>query len=324
MKHQDDSFPETTVIRVIESDPEEPEPEEDSEPEDEEAYEEDGEAEEEYEEDGEDEAEKPARRHKKGRHLTKLARNLLKAVLVISIAVAGYSGYQIYIGLKEYRESEASYTTLAGSDVVEETTTGENQEGETLPYEKVNFTALSEINPDVAGWLSLSGTVINYPIVQGTDNEYYLEHLFTGEVNHPGCIFIDVGNAKDFSDKNTVLYAHHMRNGSMFAELEGYRSQEYYESHKELVLQTPSGTYLIQPFAGLLSTGSGDYVQFSFDSTEAFLAYVDSMRNNSTFTSDVTVEAGDRIVTMSTCRYDVEDGRYAVFGKLVPLESPSR
>jgi sortase B len=258
--------------------------------------------------------------HHQKRRLSKGGRTALRIILVASLATASYSGWQLYMGLKEYRESESAYEALADSNKTEvQEIAPVSEEGPAISYEKVDFAALAEINPDVAGWLSLEGTVINYPIVQGTDNDYYLEHLFTREVNHTGCIFIDFGNAKDFSDRNTILYAHHMRNGSMFAELEGYREQSYYESHRELVLQTPSGLYLIQPFAGILTDGYADYVQLHFEDDAEFLAYVDRMRSSSTFSSDVDVTASDRIVTMSTCRYDVENGRYAVFGKLIPL-----
>ncbi|MBQ9327308.1 MAG: class B sortase [Solobacterium sp.] len=264
--------------------------------------------------------EEPEVKKKPARRLNKFGRVFLQVVFVVSVATATYSGYQLYKGMKDYRESENAYAALADSTRSDKAEPVIPESSETpLSYEPANFTALSEINPDVAGWLSLADTVINYPVVRGSDNDYYLEHLFTGEVNHTGCIFIDYRNAKDFSDRNTVLYAHHMRNGSMFAELEGYRSQDYYESHPELILQTPDGLYLVQPFAGLLTSGDAGYIQLEFYSDEEFLGYVNEMRAQSTFQSNVEVTSEDRIITMSTCRYDVENGRYAVFAKLVPV-----
>ncbi|MBO7703700.1 MAG: class B sortase [Solobacterium sp.] len=305
-------FPETQVIRVQDG-------------KEEKYYDDDDEYEDEdYEEEDDDDEEEYVQRHhrpvRRKRRLSRGGRAILRIILAISIAVAGYSGFQLYMGLKEYRESENAYEALAGENASEGSETVATEEGQVLQYEKVNFEALAAINSDVAGWLSLEGTVINYPIVHGTDNEYYLEHLFNKETNHTGCIFIDADNAGDFSDKNTAMYAHHMRNGSMFAELENYREQSYYDSHKELVLQTPNGTYLIQPFAGILTDGYADYIRLSFGSTEEFLSFVDEVRSQSTFQSDVEVLMTDRIVTMSTCRYDVENGRYAVFGKLVPID----
>ncbi len=264
--------------------------------------------------------EQPDSGKKKKKRLTKLGRWFLRLVLVVSIAVAGYSGFQLYKGIKDYRDSENAYQNLARNTEGQTEETIVTDQGERHNFTKANFVALAEINPDVVGWLSLEDTVINYPIVQGSDNEYYLHHLFTKEYNNTGCIFMDVDNAKDFSDLNTVLYAHHMRNGSMFAELEGYRDQEYYDTHRELVLQTPSGNYLVEPFAGLLTDGYSDYIQIGFQDSDSFLSYVNQMRSQSTFQSDVTITAEDRILTMSTCRYDVENGRYAVFAKLTKLD----
>ena len=264
--------------------------------------------------------EQPDSGKKKKKRLTKLGRWFLRLVLVVSIAVAGYSGFQLYKGIKDYRDSENAYQNLAQNTEGQTEETIVTDQGERHNFTKANFEALAEINPDVVGWLSLEDTVINYPIVQGSDNEYYLHHLFTKEYNNTGCIFMDVDNAKDFSDLNTVLYAHHMRNGSMFAELEGYRDQEYYNTHKELVLQTPSGNYLVEPFAGLLTDGYSDYIQIGFQDSDSFLSYVNQMRSQSTFQSDVTITAEDRILTMSTCRYDVDNGRYAVFAKLTKLD----
>lgn len=264
--------------------------------------------------------EQPDSGKKKKKRLTKLGRWFLRLVLVVSIAVAGYSGFQLYKGIKDYRDSENAYQNLAQNTEGQTEETIVTDQGERHNFTKANFEALAEINPDVVGWLSLEDTVINYPIVQGSDNEYYLHHLFTKEYNNTGCIFMDVDNAKDFSDLNTVLYAHHMRNGSMFAELEGYRDQEYYDTHRELVLQTPSGNYLVEPFAGLLTDGYSDYIQIGFQDSDSFLSYVNQMRSQSTFQSDVTITAEDRILTMSTCRYDVDNGRYAVFAKLTKLD----
>ena len=254
------------------------------------------------------------------RKLSRFGRAVLYVILFSSVGMAAYSGFQLYKGLKDYRDSENAYQNLANTAGQNEEAVVTTDEGGSCSYSKVDFAALREINPDVVGWLSLEDTVINYPVVQGTDNEHYLHHLFTGEYNNTGCLFLDVDDAKDFTSRNSIIYAHHMRNGSMFAELEGYRKQEYYEAHKQLILQTPEGTYLAEPFAGLLTDGYSDYIQIEFADDDAFLSYVAQMREQSTFQSDVTVTAEDRILTMSTCRYDVENGRYAVFAKLTPME----
>lgn len=256
---------------------------------------------------------------KSGKKLTKAGRRFFQIILIAALCVAGYSGYQLFAGIKEYRDSQNAYAELAAA--VETVPEASAAAEDPLPDEvtRADFTKLAEINPDVAGWLTLPDSEIDYPIVQGTDNEYYLEHLFDGTVNHSGCIFIDYTNSPGFTDRNTVMYAHHMRNGSMFADVEKYREQDWYDGHKVLYLQTPDAICQLEPFAGILTDGAAGYVQISFESDEAFNAYVQDKIDQSTFTSAVTVSSEDQIVTLSTCRYDAYNGRYALFCKLTKI-----
>lgn len=251
--------------------------------------------------------------------LTKAGRRFFQVVLIAALCVAGYSGYQLFSGIKEYRDSQNAYAELASA--VEAVPEASSEAEDPLPsgVTRADFAKLSEINPDTAGWLTLPGSEIDYPVVQGTDNQYYLEHLFDGTVNHSGCIFIDYANSPGFKDRNTVMYAHHMRNGSMFADVEKYRDQAWYDSHPLLYLQTPDAIYQLEPFAGILTDGSAGYVQIRFESEEAFHAYVQDKIDQSTFTSEVTVSDSDQIVTLSTCRYDAYNGRYALFCKLTKI-----
>ena len=104
-------------------------------------------------------------KEKKKKKLSKTGVMIFRVILILSIATAAYSGFQLYKGLKDYRESENSYTALATETKAETESVVEEETGVTYEYDKANFTALAEINPDVAGWLSLKGTVINYPVV---------------------------------------------------------------------------------------------------------------------------------------------------------------
>ena len=248
-------------------------------------------------------------------------RVLLYVILFSALAAAAVAGYRLYRGMREGQQSRSAYEhvrTIASASPSEEPSGGREETGASA---EPDFNALAEVNPDIAGWLKLEGTVIDYPIVQGTDNEYYLNHLFTREENSAGCIFMDAENAADFSDRCTFLYGHNMRNGTMFAALEPYRNQSYYESHPVMELTLPDGTrQSVELFAGVLGTGDSGYVKTSFADGEEFLAYVQEMKAQSTFASSVSVGAEDRILGMSTCRYDTEDGRFALFGKLVPPE----
>lgn len=250
---------------------------------------------------------------KKKRKLTKFGRILSDILIVVCLGIAGFSGWNLYKELHEYKVSEQTYTEL-----LPKVTVKDEETQETTGYD---WDSLREMNADIAGWIKMDDSTIDYPFVKGQDNEYYLHHLFNGEYNNSGCVFIDVNNNSDFSDKNTVMYAHNMRNGTMFAAIEQFKNASYYDTHKEIHIYTPNQNYIVYPVAGMLSNGQDDYVRTSFSDDNDFMNYVSRFVQNSTFTSEVSIEATDKIVMLSTCNYDTYDGRYVLIGKLVPEET---
>jgi len=182
----------------------------------------------------------------------------------------------------------------------------------------VDFTSLERINPDVVGWLAAKGTEIDYPVVWGKDNDFYLHHLFTGESNKLGSIFMDYRNHSDFSDKNTIIYGHNMKDGSMFSSLTKYKDQWYYDSFPTMLLYTPVGKFTIELFAGIVVDGNYDSVQFDFKDDHDFQSYADSIKKKSTFESDTIINPDDKIITLITCSYEFSNARYALYGKLTP------
>lgn len=183
---------------------------------------------------------------------------------------------------------------------------------DTLPS-KMNFDKLREMNPDTVAWINMNDGTIDYPVVQGKDNKFYLNHLFSREYGKAGSIFMEVTNAADFSDKNTLLFGHHMNNGSMFANIENYRNQAYYELFPRMELYTPQGDNKVEWFAGY--PVSAARIPTAFDSSEAFLAHVEKARSRSDFqAAEVQVSAEDRLVTLVTCTYAWENARYILVG----------
>lgn len=247
---------------------------------------------------------------KKKRKLSKAGRIISDVLIVICLAVAGFSGYNLYKELKEYNVSKEAYDTLTPEVITVNEETNEKI---------IDHATLLSMNADYKGWVYLEDSSIDYPFVQTTDNEYYLRHLFNGEWNNSGCVFIDTNNNPDFSDRNTVLYAHNMKNGTMFADIEKYKDASYYDTHKVIHIYTESQNYDVYPIAGMLSDGQDAYVQITFNDDAEFMNYTSRFIENSTFTSEQTLEATDRIVMFSTCNYDVDDGRYVLIGKLVPV-----
>ncbi len=181
---------------------------------------------------------------------------------------------------------------------------------------EVDFSILEEKNTDVVGWILSLDSEINYPVVKGSDNSYYLTHLFTKEENAKGSIFMDYRNQNDFSSKNTILYGHHMKDGSMFATLTNYKEQAYYDKFPTMILYTPQGDYMIELFAGVIVDGDYESVCFEFEEKKEFETYIAFLKENSSFKSKVPVNFEDRIITLCTCSYEFDNARYTVYGKL--------
>lgn len=146
-------------------------------------------------------------------------------------------------------------------------------------WPEVDFKALLEINPDLVGWIYIEGTGINYPVVQGADNQYYLKHLFTGEWNSSGCIFLDARNNIDLSDRNSILYGHHMKDGSMFHGLMEYKSQEYYDEHPTALFLTLEANYEVKIFSGYVASVDADAWTVGFSSDSEFEEWLRELKN---------------------------------------------
>lgn len=256
------------------------------------------------------------KKKKKKKKLSKTGKIILDVLIVVCLCVAIFSGYNLYKELNEYNVGISTYDDL----VTEATKVHNESETETddSPYD---YDSLSEQNEDFLGWIKMDDSTVDYPFVQGDDNAYYLKHLFTGEYNDAGCIFMDVNNHSDFSDKNTVLYGHNMLYGDgMFTQIELFKTQDWYDTHKEIKIYTKSQNYIMYPVAGILSNGSDDYIRTTFTDDEDFMSYVDRFVSESTFVGEETIEADDQMILLSTCSYYMNDGRYALIGKLVKVD----
>lgn len=255
-----------------------------------------------------------------------LFHRILQALIVLSAMGVLYSAFLLISVRREYAEGDNAYRQLrmmgGAADITQPQGTGQESAGteKAPPRKKPDFAELEKINPDVAAWLSEDGTGIDYPVVRGEDNAYYLTHLFTGKKNKLGTIFMDYRNSRDFSDPNTVLYGHNMKDGSMFYSLTKYKKQSYYNRFPTMRLDTPDGSIQIALFAGVVVDGNYDSVRLKFSDNRDFESYVASLKGKSTFSSDVSAVPGDRIVTLCTCSYEFDNARYALFGKLLPDE----
>ena len=243
---------------------------------------------------------------------------ILLAVIYFSIwNIAGY-----YIEGNKTREYSAYLRQQAGI-VDQEQKQNENEAEVSAPPEsreevpqKIDFKELQKISKDVVAWICIPGTEINYVIAQTDNNNYYLDSQLNGGYSVGGTLFLDYHNAPDLSDFNTIIYGHHMKNGTMFGSLENYKDQEYYESHPVVYLYTPKQNYRVELIAAY-TTDQEDSIYIIPGTSGEKDGIVSNARKKSDFKSDVLVDTEDRLVTLSTCAYDFENARYVVIGKLV-------
>lgn len=187
------------------------------------------------------------------------------------------------------------------------------------PVISMDFTDLKAINTDIVAWIRGEGTNVDYPVLHGEDNDYYLNHLYNRQPNGSGSIFMDYRNVSITEDKSIILYGHHMKNRTMFQSIVEYKDQDFYDEYPTMMLYTPEGDYVIELFCGTVVDGNRGFAQFNFETDQEFLDYVDSFRSKSTFQSNVQVRAEDRIIALCTCSYEWENARYMLMGRLIPV-----
>lgn len=188
---------------------------------------------------------------------------------------------------------------------------------ETAPIE-VDFEILWETNKDVVGWIYCEDTPINFPVVQAEDNDYYLRRLIDATWNSAGTLFTDYRNTADFSDSNTIIYGHNMKNKGMFGTLSNYKEQSYYDEHPLMWLLTPDGNYKVELIAGYVTSSTSEIYSIGL-SEEEVLVLEEQAIEKSTFTSGIQMSQGDRFVTLSTCSYEYDNARYVLIGRLCSL-----
>lgn len=261
---------------------------------------------------------------------------IFAVLLILVLGVFLFSGWKVLSTIWEYKAGEDFYADLEQFiSVPEPQETKPEAEKQNPPskkeekpapeaqpdiedevvWPKVDFDALLALNPDVVGWLYIPGTRVNYPVLQGDTNDSYIYRLMTGEYNSSGSIFLEAGISPEFTSRNNPIYGHHMKNGTMFADVADYRDQSYYDAHPYALLLTPEKNYYVRIFSGYVTDTWDDVWDTAFSEAE-FAQWLEKASRNSYFDADVIPTPSDRIVTLSTCTYEYDNARFVVHGIL--------
>lgn len=184
-------------------------------------------------------------------------------------------------------------------------------------YIEVDFSNLKEMNEEVVAWIYVNGTNINYPVVQHSDNKYYLNHSFTQSKNEAGWVFMDYRNQQGSFQKNTIIYAHGRKNGSMFGTLKNTLDSSWYKNSDNYIvkLSTLYENSLWRVFSIYKIRTTNDYIQTDFSTNQSFLNFLDKIENRSIYDFRTTVSKDDKILTLSTCFND--DEKIVLHAKLI-------
>ena len=236
-----------------------------------------------------------------------------KIANVILIAILAFSSFQVASKLVDYKKSEKLYSDIQNIVTSTETNNVEESEDNTSTYEK-----LKEINPEYKFWVEVENTNINYPVVQGNDNSYYLKKDFNKKNSSAGTIFMDALNNFEV-DNNTVLYGHNMNNKTMFNNITLFKKKDFFNQNNKIKIKHTGDEkeYIYEVFSVYYSDNTFDYNTVRFGEGYSFESFIRDIKEKSMYKTNIEVTESDKIITLSTCSYEFKGAKTTVHAKLV-------
>lgn len=214
-------------------------------------------------------------------------------------------------------KEEKEDTSEESNDNTASKTTELYKQYQTMSMEDINISRLKEINIDTVGWIRVDQTNINYPIVQTTDNDYYIDHNFYKKYNKNGWIFGDYRNTWDGLKKNTIIYGHHLLNKTMFGSVSNMFTEDWQKNSNHLIsVKTETTTYTWAIFSVYEIPTELYYLANEFTSEDSFKNFVSTLKSRTVYDFDVNISNTANIITLSTCN-DSNNGRLVVHGALI-------
>ena len=245
--------------------------------------------------------------------------------LIMSLcALSGYF-YNLYKNEKMYEKMKIEVKEEVVEEVREEIN---NLEEKIEEIEKpkveipIDFESLNETNEDIYAWITVPGTDVDYPVLQSSneDDDYWLNRTVEGIEGLPGSIYTRQVNKKDFSDNNTIIYGHNMKNDTMFGSLHDFENKEFFDNNKEIIVYTPEHIYKYEVFAAVVHSDENIMTSYDFDDELGRKEFLNSIYSNkdsrSNINKNVEITKDDKIITLSTCIGSEKNHRYLVLGVL--------
>ena len=249
---------------------------------------------------------------KKAKHQTK-SRNkkYIFILILIIIIILIFTYYKFY--------------TNKNKNILNDINIDETQITETKTEKMLQLEELKKQNNDIVAWLEIPNTEINYPVLQTTDNEYYMTHTYKKEYSSDGSIFLDKDYDWDLPSSNLLIYGHNNRNGNMFEDLLKYEDESYYKEHPTIeftTLDEDCEYEIISVFKSRIYYKSEQnvfryYFFINAENEEEYNYYVEESKKASLYDTGKTAEYGEQLLTLSTCEYSQEDGRFVIVARKI-------
>lgn len=236
-------------------------------------------------------------RRKKNKKYKKAILNLILYIILLSILI--YSGIKIFKWYKDKTNNNKMVEQIKSTVIVEEKNEDENNKEEYT----VDFSKLKKQNNEAIAWLKVNNTNIEYPVVKGTNNSFYLNHSFDKSNNSAGWIFADYRNKFDNTDKNIVIYGHNMRDGSMFGSMLNILNAKWHENEENtnITLYTENEKCIYKVFSVYKIKNEDYYIKTEFKDDNEFEGFIKNLKKRSIKDFNVDVSKDDNILTLSTC-----------------------
>lgn len=240
--------------------------------------------------------------------MKKPTKQILSLCLLAVFLVSGGMLLKQYL---DYRLGDQVYgqaQALAGMDTPAQGEGAPEEEGPAFSTEglpegllHLDLAAMRAVSADALGWITIPDSVISYPLVQGEDNDYYLNHTWDGQRSSVGAIFLEETSSPDFSDFHTLIYGHRMGNGSMFNSLHDFQDQAYWQAHPYIYIASEDGLRRYAVFAAYEASIDSLTYQIGFPDTESRETFLAHCLDSNVITTGLTPTAEDQILTLSTC-----------------------
>ncbi len=217
--------------------------------------------------------------------------------------------------IEEYDSIKDSFTSSSEEGSQNE----DNTAGKESMDRYIDWDSLKAQNPDIVAWIVFDPEV-DYPVVQGKDNNEYLHKSFYGKYSFSGCLFLSSLNKKDWSDRNNIIYGHNMDNGSMFGYNNKYYSKDYAKEHPYVYIYTPKGEYIYAISRDMITEDAGSAYQTEFHTDSEFAAFLDNSAKDAqpfNWQADNDIGPSDSIITLSTCAYENGLMRHVIQARLI-------